>query len=153
MIMTMAGMREFGALIKRAREQRGLTGVELASRIGRQHSYIVRFERGQASNPPDVHDFHAIARELNLPATSMLEALGYLTPDHNENGEAGLEDVHARLDPHLAKLNERDLRAVLDLASFLAETTPQSSRTESAPPPDRHEPSLAALSGEDPNRQ
>lgn len=151
-MLNMAGMAEFGALIKRAREQRGLTGVELATRIGRQHSYIVRFERGQASNPPDTRDFHAIARELNLPASRMLEALGYLTYDETANEEAGLDDIHARLDPHLMKLNDRDLQAVLDLASFLASTSPGPSPQESTPPLDHHAPSLAGPSGDDPSR-
>lgn len=81
MMLLMTGMAEFGALIKRAREQRGLTGVELAHRIGRQHSFVVRYEKGQPSNLPDPHDFNAFARELGLSKTAMLEAAGYLDPE------------------------------------------------------------------------
>ena len=37
----MDGAVKFGALIKSAREAKGLTGQELAAKLGRAHSFVV----------------------------------------------------------------------------------------------------------------
>lgn len=79
MIVSMSGMAEFGALIKRARERKGLTGAELATRLGRPHPFVVRIETAKNSNPPDPQTFADLARVLGLSETEMLEALGYLS--------------------------------------------------------------------------
>lgn len=76
----MAGVREFGDLIKNARSRRGMTGVDLAQKMGRSHSVIVRWERGQPSNAPDPETFWDFSEALGLPPEEMLEALGYLKP-------------------------------------------------------------------------
>ena len=81
MIGGMAGMAEFGALIRRAREQQGWTGAELAQRIGRPHPFVVRIETGKNSNPPDPQTFDDLARTLRLSKRAMLEALGYWEDD------------------------------------------------------------------------
>ncbi len=74
----MAGLQEFGALIKRARENLGMTGAELAIRLDRPHSFVVRIERGQNANPPDPQTFADLARILRISKGEMLMALGYL---------------------------------------------------------------------------
>lgn len=82
----MSGMREFGALIKRAREQRGLTQAELGARIGYTHSFVVRLERGQMTNPPTSQTMRDLERELGVSRRAMLEAMGYLDPPVLEEG-------------------------------------------------------------------
>lgn len=79
----MAGIREFGDLIKNARVQQGLTGTELAMRMDRNHSQIVRWENGVPSNPPDTDIFWDFSEALNLDPKRMLEALGYLKPEQD----------------------------------------------------------------------
>lgn len=88
MITAMTGMAEFGALIRRARENVGLTGVELAQRVGRPHSFVARIEGGKYSNPPDPHDFDALARELRITKEEMLRSIGYLDPPRHDEEEA-----------------------------------------------------------------
>lgn len=77
----MAGIREFGDLIKNARVKQGITGSELATRMERSHSQIVRWENGSPSNPPDIDIFWEFSEALGLPPEDMLVALGYLKPD------------------------------------------------------------------------
>ena len=74
----MAGVREFGELIKNARINRGMTGAELAQQMGRSHSVIVRWERGQPSNAPDPETFWDFSEALGLSPEEMLISLGYL---------------------------------------------------------------------------
>jgi transcriptional regulator with XRE-family HTH domain len=83
----MAGMAEFGELLKRARESQGLTGVEVANRLGRPHSFVVRLERGQNANPPDPAAFDDLSRVLRISKVQMLEALGYLDSDRPDDDE------------------------------------------------------------------
>ena len=84
----MSGLREFGDLIKSARIKRGMTGVDLAQKMGRSHSVIVRWERGQPSNPPDPETFWDFSKALGVPPEDMLRALGYLMPDEDAVVEA-----------------------------------------------------------------
>src|SRR5690606_38556399 len=104
----MSGMKEFGALIKRAREQRGLTQAELGARIGYAHSFVVRLERGQMTNPPTPQTMRDLERELGVSRREMLEAAGYLDDDDVEQDETGLEEIHARLDRYLIDLVGED---------------------------------------------
>lgn len=83
----MAGIREFGDLIKNARVNQGITGTDLASRMERSHSQIVRWENGAPSNPPDIDIFWEFSEALGLPPEQMLEALGYLKPDSDKPRE------------------------------------------------------------------
>lgn len=131
----MSGMKEFGALIKRAREQRGLTQAELGARIGYTHSFVVRLERGQMTNPPTPQTMRDLERELGVSRREMLEAAGYLDDDV-EHDEAGLEEFHARLDPLLVGLDEYDLDAVLDAATAMANASRRRrERTHGSPQP------------------
>lgn len=80
----MPGMEEFGALIKSARVAKGMTGPELATRLGRAHSFVVRLEKGTNSNPPDVAVFDQLEEVLGLSRNLMLRRLGYLREDESE---------------------------------------------------------------------
>lgn len=85
MMIDMSGMAEFGALIKRAREQRGLTVVDLGNRLGRTHTFVVRLETAKNTNPPDPQTMRDLERILGVSRRQMLEALGYLDPPNNAN--------------------------------------------------------------------
>lgn len=100
MLSVMSGMDEFGALVKSARDARGLTQEELARRLGRPHSFVVRIERGRNSNPPEPVMMDALQDALGLSRTAMLRALGYL-PESDDVEEPTLsiprDDPRARL--------------------------------------------------------
>jgi transcriptional regulator with XRE-family HTH domain len=74
----MAGMEEFGALVKSARTAKGMTGPELAAKLGRAHSFVVRLEKGTNSNPPEVAILEELEQVLGLERVEMLVSLGYL---------------------------------------------------------------------------
>lgn len=80
-ITVMDGAVKFGALIKSAREAKGLTGQELSAKLGRAHSFVVRMERGQNSNPPDPLTLRDLSLYLDLTINEMLEALDYIDAD------------------------------------------------------------------------
>lgn len=84
----MAGLQEFGALIKRARDAKGLTQAAAGQLLGRPHTFLVRLERGENSNPPDPQTFHDLGKLLGLSPREMLESLGYLFPEAQEPGVA-----------------------------------------------------------------
>lgn len=81
-------MQEFGALIKRARESQGMTQEDVGRIMGRPHSFLTRYERGEPSNPPDPVMFDALSRVLEVSKRDMLIALGYLDPATPEPGIA-----------------------------------------------------------------
>lgn len=99
----MAGIREFGDLIKNARVKQGITGAELASRMDRSHSQIVRWENGSPSNPPDIDIFWDFSEALRLSPEEMLVALGYLKADAD------------KVEEHPAV---REIRAILEGKEF-----------------------------------
>lgn len=64
---------EFGSVLRRLREQRGLNRKELARRIGRDPSTITRLESGERGVSRDVVE--DLARELALPTADHFELL------------------------------------------------------------------------------
>lgn len=56
---------QYGALVKRYREERDLTQAHLAERTGRSLEMIGRIERGAAS--PSLATMEAIAKALDIP--------------------------------------------------------------------------------------
>jgi transcriptional regulator with XRE-family HTH domain len=57
-------MRKFGAELRRAREQAGLSQVEVARRIGIDASYVAHVEAGRRN--PTLRAMDAFARALDL---------------------------------------------------------------------------------------
>lgn len=118
----MAGMQEFGALIKRARESQGMTLEEAGRRIGRPHTYLGRIENGRNSNPPDPEMFRAIWRLFGLSPRSLLVALGYLDEDDPEPGVAFIVNEGTRRADLLAMLrdaSDTDIDAVLAIVEVV----------------------------------
>src|SRR5690349_3549288 len=126
----MSGMQEFGALVKSAREAKGLTLEEAGRRLGRPHTYLGRFENGKNSNPPDPESFRAICHLLGLSMRTLVEALGYLDPVELEPGVVyEIREGDARL-PLLRAL---DAMTPAGMARFVEMFTPVAEKFTAAP--------------------
>lgn len=111
-------MREFGNLIVRTRQARGMRGSDLGDAIGRSVNYISRLERGTMSNPPEPQDFIKLSNVLGLSRLRMLRTLGYLDDidlDENEGPayQIGPDDVRAKLLDVVAGLPDEDVEAAV----------------------------------------
>ena len=118
----MSGIAEFGALIKRARQNMGLTQDEAAQRLGRPHTFLVRIENGRNANPPDPQTFDDLSRLFEIPKGTMLQALGYLEPEQRESGVAYIvQEGTARADllDALEGESEDGVRLVIDLVALV----------------------------------
>ena len=63
---------ELGRRLRQARKEMGLSGTELARRIGKSQPYISDLERGQRT--PSLSTLRALARALNRPLSYFLAA-------------------------------------------------------------------------------
>ena len=118
----MAGMSEYGALVKSAREQAGLTQDEAARKLGRPHTFLVRIENGKNANPPDPETMRAIWRVLGVSMRTQLEALGYLDPEEAEPGIAYAipeGSVRAELLDLLVGASDDDVRTIVELTGIV----------------------------------
>jgi len=122
----MTGLQELGALIKSARENLGMTGAELAQRLERPHSFVVRLERGQNSNPPDPQTFSDIARELRISKEEMLRALGYLDADATEGTEVRRVPVVVERALEGVEWNEETAQDIATMIRMLVRRRPTS---------------------------
>jgi len=69
----------FGQYIRRAREQRALTLIEVASELDISIVYLSRIEREKEQPPPD-DVVTSLARILDLPTDDVFAAAGRLAP-------------------------------------------------------------------------
>ena len=128
MLVTMTGMKEFGALVRSAREQRGWTQTELARRVGYDtHNLIVRLERGMLSNPPTPETMRALERELGIARQTMLETMGYLDRTPLEEGDTitirrddPAASFYEALGEYLPLLGEAQRRHLVETARLMA---------------------------------
>ncbi len=65
--------RQFLVLMREARDQAGLSQVQLAERLGRPQSFISKYESGERRL--DVAEFIEICRALDVSATKLLKKL------------------------------------------------------------------------------
>lgn len=122
----MAGMMEYGALLKRAREQHGMTQDEVARQLNRPHTFVVRLENGRNSNPPDPETMQAIRRTLGISLRSQLISLGYLDEDDPEPGIAYVireDDPRAALLARIEGMAHQHVAALTDLVGLLDRLT------------------------------
>jgi transcriptional regulator with XRE-family HTH domain len=69
--------RKIGELIKKAREEKGLSQRQVAIKAGVSHSYLAAVERGVEHRPsPDW--LKKVAKALDLNYENLLELAGYL---------------------------------------------------------------------------
>lgn len=91
--------REAGALIRAAREAKGLTQNEVAERTGKSLQMIGRIERGAAA--PSFETLEALSSVLEVPVAAFFKAGAY---------EAGIaRETLARIMDRLSKLDADDL--------------------------------------------
>ena len=67
--------RSLGRVIRRAREEKGLSQEDFAELTGHHRTYIGFLERGERS--PNVETVQRIARALGLNASDLLKEAGY----------------------------------------------------------------------------
>lgn len=75
--MSNMGMKELGELLRAARERRGVRAYDLSYLIGQNPSWLSRIEAGSLTHPPAPDVMQALSEALNVPQSTMLEALGY----------------------------------------------------------------------------
>ena len=115
------GMKEFGKLVREAREQLGMRSYELADAIGKQRSYVSRLEAGELKETPPPDDLRRIRRTLNVSMRSLLVSLGYVDADEPEPGIAYMireDDPRADLLALTEGLSSQDVEAITGAMSF-----------------------------------
>lgn len=65
--------QEVIGLLKKARQAKGMTQVQLANSLGRPQSFVAKFENGERRL--DVVEFAHIARLLDISALETLETI------------------------------------------------------------------------------
>lgn len=79
-------MKDLPALIKAARERRGFSSqAALALAVGRDQSFVSRFERGAMKELPAPEVLQAFGEVLGLSMEDMLIAAGYLEVPDNDH--------------------------------------------------------------------
>jgi transcriptional regulator with XRE-family HTH domain len=118
----MAGMQEYGALIKSAREAKGMTIDDLSRALGRPTSFVWRIEQGKNANPPDPETTRQIWRLLSLPLRTQLIQLGYLDKEEVEPGIAYAVpegSARAELLDALADATDEDVQTITAIARLV----------------------------------
>lgn len=101
---------DFGGRLRAARERKGLSQSDLASRSGLQPSAVSHFETGRRS--PSFENLRALADALGVSAD-------YLVGRQEDVGAAG--PVAEQMFRHLSKMSESDQKTLADMARILAE--------------------------------
>jgi transcriptional regulator with XRE-family HTH domain len=103
--------RSIGAVLKQAREVRGLSAIEAARSAGISPAYMSRLE-SDAVKRPSPHVLHQLSEALTVPYTELMRLSGYRVPGES-NGDAA-ETVSGALFADLTD-DERD-----ELLEYLA---------------------------------
>jgi transcriptional regulator with XRE-family HTH domain len=75
----------FGAELRRAREVRGLSGIEAARSAGISAAYLSKLENDAVKHPsPPV--LHQLSEALSVPYAELMRLCGYLVPGQAESG-------------------------------------------------------------------
>lgn len=77
----------FGAVLRQAREVRGMSGIDAARAAGISAAYLSKLEN-DAVKRPSPHVLHQLGEALALPYTDLMRLSGYHVP-----GEAASEPV------------------------------------------------------------
>lgn len=125
-IWDMGDMAEFGALIKSARDRRGLTQTALGTRIGYSPNFVNRIESGSMTNPPSPQTMRELERELGVSRQAMLVSMGYLDEAQDHEGDAIIvpaTDPRAELLRVLDGEPDAGIRKVIELARLVLDLT------------------------------
>lgn len=105
--------QQFGAYIRRAREEQGLSARALARLIGVNDTTILRIEQGAIEAPrPDL--LTALARELDLPLSDVFAMADYVAPRELPNFAPYLRAKYGDLPASAMKDLERSFRKVAE---------------------------------------
>ena len=124
------GMLEFGQLVRKRRDQLGLSSMEVAYSVGQAQSWLSKLENGGLTHPPAPSVLLALSDVLKLPEWDMLRAIGYVLPGRGidaqatnaENAPPSPSDpLDAAIVERLATLTADEKHHVLSVISFLAE--------------------------------
>jgi transcriptional regulator with XRE-family HTH domain len=102
--------QEFGEMLRKAREEKGLTQAEFAQRAGFQPSAIAHFEAGRRS--PSLDNLRRLADALSV-------TIDYLLGREPEPRSAG--PAAERLLRDFARIPAKEQATVSDIARMLAE--------------------------------
>jgi transcriptional regulator with XRE-family HTH domain len=111
-------LERFGALLKRARDQRDMTIDTVGAHLGRPGTWYWRLETAQNKTYPEPETLSELNRVLGVPRRDMLLALGYLDPDERESGVVYVvreDDPRAALLALLDDATDSDVAAFTDL--------------------------------------
>lgn len=75
-------------VIKDVRRQNGWTQAQLAQKLGKDPSWVSRWEKGIPKEMPPPEDFRAICLISGVPMRTLIERIGYLDPEETEPGIA-----------------------------------------------------------------
>lgn len=98
-------MATLGDLMRNRMRARGMTGKDLAARIGKSPNFVSKLLTGKMEETPSPGELAAIGEALGLPMDAMLEGLGYpISPDRGF--AAAQDDALADLWSILIELDE-----------------------------------------------
>jgi transcriptional regulator with XRE-family HTH domain len=121
-MLAMNDMKRLGQTVEDAMNARGMAGYELASRIGRQPSWVSRFLNGGVANLPDVDTLERIGHAVGIRMPAMLEAAGYLKPELMDAGDVitvRRDDPRAKLLSAVAGMTDDDVVQFTQAMTFL----------------------------------
>ena len=78
----------FGALLRRARELRGLSNVEAARAAGISAAYLSKLEN-DAVKKPSPHVLHQLSAALTVPYVDLMRLSGYPVPGETDGLPGG----------------------------------------------------------------
>lgn len=106
-----------GNMLRRAMERKGITGVELAERIGRTASFVSELINDEKKVPPPPATLAAIERELGVSQVVMLNAWGYTV--HPSGPRARLEPGREAVLNVLEEMTDEERLALADAGAIL----------------------------------
>lgn len=109
--------KTLGQLLKAAMDRRGISGVDLAARIGRTTSFVSELINDEKKVPPPPATLAAIERELGVSQVMMLSAWGYTVrqPGPRMQSEPGREAVLSVME----EMTEEERLALADAGAIL----------------------------------
>jgi transcriptional regulator with XRE-family HTH domain len=105
--------RSFGAVLRQAREVRGLSGMDAARAAGISGAYLSKLEN-DAVKKPSPHVLHQLSVALAVPYTDLMRLSGYRVPGEPGQAAAASDTIGTALFADLSD-DERD-----ELLEYLA---------------------------------
>lgn len=130
-------------VIKDVRKQTGWTQAQLAQKLGKDPSWVSRWEKGIPKEMPPPEDFRAICLISGVSMRTLIERIGYLDSEELEPGVSYVlrsDDPRSRLLDMLAGLSPVGIDNVRRMVSTLVDVTGADARIDRASDPMEIEP-------------